>query len=84
MSSNSSQADSAGSIPVTRSTHEKRCSNWVFVHVTPRLGVRLGPFGGSVIDQWAIRGPQTPVSVPAFRLWFSAPSQKMERVGNNF
>ena len=26
MSSNSSQADSAGSIPVTRSTHEKRCS----------------------------------------------------------
>jgi len=30
MSSNSSQADSAGSIPVTRSTHENRCSTSEF------------------------------------------------------
>jgi hypothetical protein len=28
---NSSQADSAGSIPITRSTREKCCSSWGFV-----------------------------------------------------
>jgi hypothetical protein len=46
MSSNSSQADSAGSIPVTRSKHEKRCSTGEFEDSSsPLICIRsmLGP-----------------------------------------
>src|SRR5664279_4508472 len=46
---NSSQADSAGSIPVTRSTREKRCSRTIFEGFRsvsdPRFGPRPGHFG---------------------------------------
>ena len=45
-----SQADSAGSIPVTRSTHEKRCRSWGFVKSFSPISVGLGPLQSTVDD----------------------------------
>ena len=57
-----SQADSAGSIPVTRSKHEKRCSSWGFVKSIVALSVGPAHPRAPLDDQWAIRGPQAPMS----------------------
>ena len=51
-----SQADSAGSIPVTRSTRETRCCSWRFTNSTAPQATCLGPFQDDVNDLTAISG----------------------------
>jgi hypothetical protein len=55
-----SQADSAGSIPVTRSTREKRCSSCGFADSTFPISIGLDHSDDDSNDQWATARPQTP------------------------
>jgi hypothetical protein len=55
-----SQAESAGSTPVTRCTREYRDNSVGFMNATVPLPVSLGPFQNSVNDPWAIRWSKTP------------------------
>ena len=59
-----SQADSAGSIPVTRFTRETPCRSWGLTNSTSPLSIGLGPGQSTVNDPCAIRGPQTPCQHP--------------------
>jgi hypothetical protein len=59
-----SQADSAGSIPVTRSTREKRCRSWGFVKSVAPLPVGPAHPRAPLDDQWAIRGPSVGHRLP--------------------
>ena len=78
-----SQADSAGSIPVTRSTPEKRCRSWRFTNFTSSLHADLAYDKRALNDRRTIHGPQTRRQHPPSSTWFTVPSQKMVRVGNN-
>jgi len=62
-----SQADSAGSIPVTRSTREKRHRSYGFTESSSLFAIALGAFQSTADDPWAIRGPQVLTSRSSHR-----------------
>ena len=74
-----SQVDSAGSIPVTRSTREKRCHSWGFTNSTspPRLG--LAHYKQGFERSAGHPRPQTRRQHPPSSTWFAVRSRSQVR-----